>query len=356
MKHYSNYSLKDHNTLKIDVSCDDCYVVETQDDIPELAHLDVVKKGDFMLIGDGANVLFTQDFHGTIIQVQMDETNIVSESDVDVVLHVGAGKSWHDLVEYCVEHNWGGIENMVMIPGRVGASPVGNIAAYGQNFSDVCESVRVLICETGEVVEMDAKSCEFTYRDSIFKNTLKGKVIVLSVQLRLHKNPTVNSEYWSKKHGSVAEVLSKGGSGPYSIKDVSDAICSIRRSKFPDMSVLGTAGSFFTNPVVTTVELARIQQLVPSVQFYPVNDLRYINNSGVIPDSIVKVAAGEILDSGMGYKGLWIGNVGLFEKHALVLVTNGNASGDEVDAFATKIQDDFYAFCGVKLEREVITI
>ncbi len=356
MKHFTNYSLKEHNTLKIDVKCDDLYIVETIEDVKELAQLEAMRSGNYMLLGDGANVLFTQDYHGTIVLIALTDIKVISESDTDVVIEADAGTSWHELVKYTVDHGWGGIENMALIPGKVGASPVGNIAAYGQNFSDVCESVQILRCATGEITYMDAQSCAFTYRDSIFKHELKGKAIILSVRLRLHKNPMVNSEYWSKKHGSVGDMLAQKGPGPYTIRDVFDAICALRMSKFPDMEALGTAGSFFTNPIVTQEQLAHILKLVPNVQYYPVEDLRYIDNTQLTHEKHVKIAAGEILDAGMGYKGLWIGNVGLFEKHALVLVTNGKATGAEVDAFAKKIEKDFFEYCGVELKREVITI
>jgi UDP-N-acetylmuramate dehydrogenase len=321
-----------------------------------LGNDEYIQTHKLLVIGDGANILFTRNFDGAVIKIATKEIRVTDEDDAHVLLEVDAGLEWHELVLYAVSRNLGGIENMALIPGLVGAAPIGNIAAYGQNFSDVCEKVTALELDTGKVREFAKGECGFVYRDSIFKNQLKGKFLILSVIIRLQKSPTTNTEYWSKKHGSVGDILAKSGPGPYTIRDVMEAVIAIRKTKFPDMTEFGTAGSFYKNPVVTRTEYERVNKLVPGVQYYPVKDLHYVKNDSGMKDALVKISAGDILDNGMGYKGLWIRNVGLYEKHALVLVTNGNATPDEVLAFADKVERDFYTFCGIRLEREVITI
>lgn len=356
MNHIQHYSLKDRNTLKIDVSCSHFYEVFSEDDIRE-AFKDIKKQNlTYMILGEGANVLFTHDFEGAIVSLGMKDIEMVAETPEYAEYLVDAGLNWHELVTFTVDKNLGGIENMALIPGLVGAAPIGNIAAYGQNFSDVCEGVYVYDIENDEFKTFTKEECGFTYRESVFKHEYKNKYVIVKVTVRVTKHPTVNDEYWSKKHGSVGDMLAKIAQEPYSIKDIYNAIIALRTEKFPNLQTNGTAGSFFKNPLVTKDQLRDIQKLVPNIQFYPVTDLHYIPNTDETVDDFVKIAAGEVLDTGMHLKGHWEGNVGLYEKHSLVLVTNGKATGEEVDAFAQKIEKAFYDFCGVKLEREVLTI
>ncbi|OGK17004.1 UDP-N-acetylenolpyruvoylglucosamine reductase [Candidatus Roizmanbacteria bacterium RIFCSPHIGHO2_01_FULL_39_12b] len=354
MKHLSNISLKDHNTLKINASCSNFYVIENKNDLSEMIKINL--GGSRHVLGAGANVLFKSDFKGTILQIVMNEISVLKESTKHVEVEADAGVVWNDLVEWSVNNNLGGIENMTSIPGLVGAAAVGNIAAYGQNISDVCVGLTAYEFETGRFKNFSSQECGFSYRESIFKNELNDKYLILSVIVRFNKNPEINSEYWSKKHGSVGDVLKDNGKPPYTLRNVVDAIIKIRRSKFPDMNEFGTAGSFFKNPLVSKGELESIRKLVPNVQYYPVEALHYVDNLLSVDSDFVKIAAGDILDNGMGYKGKWSGNVGLYKNHALVLVTNGEATGEEVDEFAKKVSEDFYKFCSVNLEREVVTI
>ena len=356
MKHFKNYSLKDHNTLKIDVKCDDYFFIESVEELKDDKLVSQKLKDARLVIGDGANILFTKDFKGSVLQLAVDKISVVSESNTDVIVEADAGVVWHDLVTYAVSHNWGGIENMALIPGLVGAAAVGNIGAYGQCFSDVCIGLNAYKFETGTTFDFTSKDCEFSYRDSIFKHALKDTHLITSITIKLKKNPVISNEYWSKKHGSVADIVSKHVSGKPTIKNVFDAIITLRQQKFPDLNNVGTAGSFFKNPLVNKEQLVKIQVKLPDVQYYPATDLHYVKYVRNSTDEYVKVAAGEILDKGMGYRGMWRGNVGLFEKNALVLVTNGKATGSEVDQFASTIENDFYNYCGIKLAREVITI
>lgn len=356
MKTLTNYSLKDHNTLKIDVSCREYVCIENDDDIHELASLSGYRNGSFFILGDGANVLFTSYVDKLVIHDTRQGWRITHEEEDHVVVSVDAGMSWHACVTTMVEHGWGGLENMALIPGTVGAAPVGNIAAYGQNFSDVCVGVDVIMAESGELTHMHAEACEFEYRDSIFKNKLRNRCFVSKVYMKLSKNPSIDMTYWSKKHGSIQDLLAERGPGPYTIRDMFEVISAFRSRRFPDMSVYGTAGSFFKNPLISRNQLGALQKLIPDIQVYPAERLSYEHNVEQSNDEYVKVAAGQILDAGMGLAGHWEGNVGLYDKHALILVTNGKATGVEVDAFATSIQEKFFAYSGIKLEREVITV
>ncbi len=356
MKIFHNYSLKDHNTLKIDVSCREYVRIESDADIDKLATLEGFRNGSFLILGDGANVLFTTDLDTLVIHDVRDSWRVISEDNDYVVVAVDAGMSWHTCVATMVAHGWGGLENMALIPGTVGAAPVGNIAAYGQNFSDVCEGVDVVVAESGELTHMDAEACEFEYRDSIFKNRLRNACFVSRVYMKLSTKPCIDTTYWSKKHGTLEELLAARGNGPYTIQDMFEVISAFRSRRFPDMSTYGTAGSFFKNPLIPRAQLEALQKLIPDIQVYPAERLSYEHDVEQSDDEFVKVAAGQILDAGLGLAGYWEGNVGLYEKHALILVTNGKATGKEVDVFATSIQEKFFAYCGIRLEREVITV
>lgn len=357
MQHFKDYSLKDHNTLKIDVSCDNYYLVENANELQGLQHVFISDENRFLL-GMGANTLFSGDFKGNVIHLATNEIRVIDQSDTDVTLEVDAGTDWHTLVTYTVENNWGGIENMALIPGSVGAAAVGNIAAYNQVFSDTCVRLSVYEYQSGRIKILEASECGFSYRNSLFKSAFKDTYLIVSVVMKLKKDPIINTEYWSKKHGTIEDELKKTATPPFTIADVYKTIVRMRTEKFPDMNQLGTAGSFFKNPFVTQKELEAIKVLLPDVQYYPITGMHYIKNPDetLSTEELVKVSAGDILDNGMGYKGMWIGNVGLFEKHALTLVTNGRATGHEVVAFSEKIEKDFYDYCGVHLEREVITI
>ncbi len=355
---HESFSLHTFNTLKIPVQCDYFAAPTSLEECRELlsdSKFNAMKK---FVLGGGANILFLHDYHGLVIHPVLKGITIVEETDDSVLLESASGELWHDLVTYAVEHNFGGIENLALIPGAVGAAPIQNIAAYGQNLSDTFESLTAVEIATGEVTEFTKEMCRFDYRGSIFKNEYSNKYLITSICLRLKKNPSINTEYWSKKHGSVGQELERLGNPPYTITSVYDAVVSLRTKKFPDMDQFGTAGSFFKNPLVSKAKLDELLQKMPSLQYYPAEELRYTITEHTNADTAeyYKVAAGGILDEGMRYAGKWGGNVGLYEKHALILVTNGKATGEEVQEFASKIQNDFYSYCGVELETEILYV
>lgn len=353
-----SFSLQGYNTLKIPVQCDYFAAPTSLQECSEVLTDPKLRGVKKFVLGGGANILFLHDYHGLVIHPVLKGIRIIEQDEDSVLLEAASGEVWHDLVTFAVEHNLGGIENLALIPGSVGAAPIQNIAAYGQNLSDTFVSLSAIEIATGSVQEFTKDMCRFDYRGSIFKNEYRNKYIITSITIRLKKNPSINTEYWSKKHGSVGQELEKQGPGPYTIRSVYDAVVSLRTQKFPDMQKLGTAGSFFKNPLVTKAKLEELLQKMPSLQYYPAEELRYTITEGSHSDAAeyYKVAAGGILDEGMGYAGRWEGNVGLYEKHALILVTNGAATGEEVQKFAAKVQKDFYEYCGVELEQEILYV
>lgn len=350
-----NYSLKNKNTLKINTICTYYIPIHSIEDLVQLSRHKLITNEKHFILGRGANILFTKNYNGVVLHNKIKGKRIISETKNDVILEIGSGEIWNDLVLFSISYNWGGIENLIAIPGTVGAAPVQNIAAYGQNFSDIFVSLKAYNIFTQKIEVFKKSECGFQYRDSIFKHALKHSHVIISVTLKLKKNPNVNTEYWSTKYSSISQVLQKFTKKPYTIKDIGKAVISIRKSKMPNMRKFGTAGSFFKNPVVSTAKLKEIQKILPNIQYYPANDLHYSSKEDLstMHAQEYKLAAAYILDNGMHYVDKWIGNVGLYKKHVLILVTNGKATGEEVVAFAQIIKSDFYNFCGIPLEEEV---
>jgi len=299
--------------------------------------------------------LFMEDFKGLVLNIRLKGKKIIEENDREVLIEVGAGENWHELVSYAVENNFGGIENLALIPGTVGAAPVQNIAAYGQNFSDVFNSLEAFDFKTGEIEKFDTKACGFAYRKSIFKE-YKDRYAVLRVKIKLKKNFLLETSYYQTgiSHNSLKEEIRKISSGPYTLKNVYDAVINIRKGKLPDAAIVPTAGSFFLNPVVSREKFEELKKNIPELQSYPVDQLRYDGPEGISSgeDGLVKIAAGRLIES-LGWLGKWIGNCGVSDKHALVIVTNGEASGREVLDFSEKIKKSVLDAYGIELENEV---
>lgn len=350
-----NYSLKDLNSLNVNASARYYIEVDDQDDLIKILKSDLLKENRYFILGGGCNILFVKDFLGVVLKIGFKGIAVLEESEESVLLQVATGESWHDLVTYAVNNGWGGIENMALIPGLVGAAPIQNIAAYGENYSDVAEDLDAIRIYDGEKVTFSKEDCKFRYRESIFKHQYDGQYLITSVRIRLNKNPLINSEYWSHKHGSVSDELKLLADEPYTIKDVYNAVISLRNKKFPDPKLYGTAGSFFKNPLVRKEKLIELDKLVPGLQYYPVDQLHYIENIDPedLKENYVKVAAGQLIDEGLGLKGYWRGNVGIHEEHALILATKGEAIPEEVYQFAKWVQEQFYKKFGVELENEV---
>ena len=289
---------------------------------------------EWMALGGGNNILFTQDVEQALIVPCDDRIEIIEENDDEVLVRAGAGVEWDDLVEWSVNHQLWGIANLSLIPGKVGAAPVQNIGAYGAEAKDCIVSVDIFTPQSRTHSTLDAAQCNFGYRDSIFKNELKGQVIITSVLFRLSKLADPKLGY-----GDVArEVEARGGA---TLRNIREAICSIRRYKLPDTAVMGNAGSFFKNPVVERSIAEHLLADHPDMPHYPASE----------PDK-VKLAAGWLIDQS-GLKGYNNGRVGVHEKQALVLINLGDATGEEVVAFAKFVQSTVAEKFGIDIEPEV---
>ena len=291
--------------------------------------------GEWMVMGGGNNILFTRDIERTII-IPCDTTiEVIAEGNQSVDIRVGAGLEWDELVEWCVERELWGIENLSLIPGKVGAAPVQNIGAYGTEAKEVITSVEMYCPESDNFITLAAEHCAFGYRESVFKQTLKGRVIITAVTFRLSKIAKPKLDY-----GDVCrEVESRGGA---TLRNIREAICSIRRTKLPDPAVTGNAGSFFKNPIVERATAEALLAEYPDMPHYPAAD----------PEK-VKLAAGWLIDK-CGLKGYTEGNVGVHARQALVLInTTGEAKGSEVIAFAQMVQQRVAEKFGIAIDTEV---
>lgn len=327
--------LKSYNTLGISARASFFAAVHQESEIKNILADDRLKDKEIMVIGGGSNILFADDFDGLILHVEIKGREVIRETDEHIWLKIGAGENWHETVRYCVEKGWGGIENLSLIPGTVGAAPIQNIGAYGVELDDVFEKLEAIDIKTAKKLEFEKKECKFGYRDSIFKNELKGKVIVSRVVLKLSKNPVLNLSY-----GAIQKMLDEKRISEPSIKDVSDVVMAIRNSKLPNPDTLGNAGSFFKNPIVDKEIFERIKEEYPSVPGYPSNE------------GSVKIPAGWLIEQA-GWKGKKIGNTGTYKQQALVIVNYGNATGEEIISLATRIQESVAKKFGIELTPEV---
>lgn len=329
-----NYDLKSHNTFGVEARTRYFFEFTEPEDLETFVQSNESWKDlQMFVLGGGSNVLFQKNFEGLILHPNIPGIFKVKEDRRNIWFEVGAGEVWDDFVKYCVEFGVGGVENLSLIPGLVGAAPVQNIGAYGQEVSNVIERVKGYDLQQKMPVEFPADSCEFGYRDSLFKRELKNRFIITSVVFRLEKFPEFNLKY-----GQVEEKVNE--LGEVNLKNIRQAIIDIRSSKLPDVTEVGNAGSFFKNPVVKTEAAEKIRAQFPDLPVYPVNE------------ETVKLAAGWLIEKA-GWKGKREGHVGMHEKQALVLVNYGSATGNEIYEFSEKIMDSVQKKFGIELEREV---
>lgn len=331
-----NYSLKNLNTFGVDVSAKYFMEVNSVEELGETLNEAQSRNFNLLFLGGGSNVLLTKDFDGLVIQLNLKgiSEEVINENEVLVTSQ--SGENWHEFVQYCLAKNYGGLENLSLIPGNVGTSPMQNIGAYGTEIKDTFVSCKVLNLKTLELEEFDRKKCNFGYRESIFKREGKGKYIILEVTFKL----TTNNHVIKTEYGAISTELRNLGIENPTIQDISKAVITIRESKLPDPKVLGNAGSFFKNPTISLEEFLRVQEKHPEIPNYPTGDF-------------VKVPAGWLIEQ-CGWKGKQIGNVASHELQALVIVNKtGNASGKEIFDFSTMIIDSVKEKFGIELEREV---
>ena len=288
----------------------------------------------WMVLAGGNNILFTKDFDGMLVTPRCAGIRIVGDDPEATFVRAEAGVEWDDLVEWAVAHELWGLENLSLIPGKVGAAPVQNIGAYGAEAADTIFNVEMFCPETMNTLTLAGAHCGFGYRESLFKHSLKGRAIITAVTFRLPKKPRPNIAYGDLQR----EVEARGG---VSLRNIREAVCAIRRSKLPDTAVLGNAGSFFKNPVVERDTAERLKEKYPDMPVYPAGDPAYL-----------KLAAGWLIDRA-GMKGFTEGCVGVHDRQALVLVNRGGATGGEVLALARKVQQRVREEFGVEIETEV---
>ena len=304
----------------------------TEDDLRELFARE--HPAQWMALGGGNNILFTRDFDGLLVTPRSNRIRIVGDDPTAVYVQVDAGVVWDDLVAWAVEHDLWGLENLSLIPSSVGAAPVQNIGAYGAEAADSIYEVTMFCPDSMNTLTLAAEHCAFGYRDSVFKQALKGRVVITAVTFRLMKSPQPNVAYGDLQR----EVEARGGA---SLRNIREAVCAIRRAKLPDTEVLGNAGSFFKNPIVERAAAERLRETYPDMPLYPADK----------PDCM-KLAAGWLIDRA-GMKGYAEGRVGVHDRQALVLVNRGGATGSEVLALARKVQQRVREAFGVELETEV---
>ncbi len=332
MEFQNDISLKPYNTFGIDVKAKLFVAPETQSELDETLSSPGLMSERLLIVGEGSNLVFVNDFNGLIIKVSTKGIEMLKETNDEIFIKVQAGENWDHFVQYCVENNWGGLENMSMIPGCVGASPVQNVGAYGSEAKDVITKVETVDIRTKEKRFFSNEECKFAYRNSIFK-ILYGKYVVTAVEFCLNKKPTINLQY-----EALNRELQKEGIFQPDIQNVRDAVCRIRREKLPSPDEIGNAGSFFKNPVIDNLAFKKIQKEYPNI-------IHYQDKNGI------KLAAAWMIEQ-CGWKGKSMGQAGVHSRQALVLVNLGNATGKEVLALSQAIQQSVRERFGVLLEPE----
>jgi UDP-N-acetylmuramate dehydrogenase len=333
MQVQQNISLKQYNTFGIDIRAKYFSAFRNTDELNEA--LELPTTGYRLVLGGGSNILFTKNVDGLVLKNEINGIEQIKEDDEFVYLRAGAGVNWHAFVTYCVERNFGGVENLSLIPGNIGASPMQNIGAYGVEIKDVFEELEAYHINDKAVVKFSNAACEFGYRESVFKRKFKSQFVILNVTYKLRKQPKFNTSY-----GAINQELELMGVKELSVQHISQAVINIRSSKLPDPKVIGNAGSFFKNPEVPAEKFQSLQQQFPSIVGYN------------LPNGHVKLAAGWLIEQ-CGWKGYRKGDAGCHAKQALVLVNYANATGQEIYKLSEEILQSVQEKFGVELEREV---
>lgn len=330
----SHYPLKNHNTFGISAFAKEFIQVHTVEELAQVLKENQDKK--LFILGGGSNMLLTQDIDALVIHVDLKGKEIVSKEDNHANVKAMAGENWHEFVLYTIDQNLGGLENLSLIPGNVGTTPIQNIGAYGTEIKDTFVSCEAMDIATQQIKTFTKEECEFAYRESIFKGQLKDKYVIVSVTFRL----TTSDHKINTSYGDIATELANNGITTPTIKDVSNAVTAIRRSKLPDPKELGNSGSFFKNPIIPIKTFEKAHAQHPLMPHYTVSD------------SLVKVPAGWLIEQS-GFKGKRFGDAGVHAKQALVLVNYGNATGQEILELSKNIQKTVLENFGITIEAEV---
>lgn len=333
---HENSSLKEFNTFGIEASARYFVEITSFHQLPEL--LDGTNRDELLILGGGSNLLFTKDWGGIVLKISVKGKEIIEETADTILLKIGAGENWHKTVEWCVNNNYAGIENLALIPGTVGAAPIQNIGAYGIEIKDVFESLEAFDMQNLHSKTFHRDECEFGYRDSIFKKRAKGKYIITSVTLRLRKNPNALHTNYADLRFELDSLVDSA-----TIHDVFKAVSAIRTRKLPNPDEIGNAGSFFKNPIISSSEYKKLHSTYHEIPCYP------------HPDGMVKIPAAWLIEQ-CGWKGVRHGDAGVYPRQALVLVNYGGATGSEIISLAREIQDSVQTKFGINIEPEVNVI
>ena len=330
-----NYSLLDRNTFGIDVSAKYFADIHSEEQLVDVCCLPISGNEQKFVLGGGSNILFTKDVEALVLHNQVKGIELIGGEGSNVIVEIGAGEIWHEVVKWAVSSGLGGIENLSLIPGYSGAAPIQNIGAYGVEIKDVFSGLTAVDLDSLEMKEFSADECQFAYRDSVFKREHRGRFMITRIRLKLTREPKINTSY-----GAIEKELKMMGVEEPGIAEVSEAVCNIRSSKLPDPKFIGNAGSFFKNPIVNAELLDSIREKHEEVVSYPAGAGQ------------VKLAAGWLIEQ-CGWKGKVVGNTGAHKDQALVLVNYGSADGKEVYKLSQDILDSVEEEFGVRLEREV---
>ena len=329
-----NYPLKSYNTFGIAANAKQFVSVKSVEELTRI--LIDYKSSEKFILGGGSNMLLTQDINALVIHIDLKGKRIVSQDENFVEIECQAGENWHEFVLWTINQDFGGLENMSLIPGNVGTTPIQNIGAYGTEIKDTMLSCKAISIDNQEVIAFSNKECNFGYRESIFKNELKNQYIITSVRFKLtRKNHKINISY-----GDIQSELANKNINEPTLIDVSNAVIAIRQSKLPDPKVLGNSGSFFKNPIISKNDFIAIQQKHPEIKFFDINNEQ------------VKVPAGWLIEQA-GFKGKRFGDAGIHKNQALVLVNYGNATGQEILDVSINIQKTVFEKFGINIEAEV---
>lgn len=329
-----NISLKPFNTFGIAKKARFFTLADSLESLKQALTWAKSNHQNVLVLGGGSNILLISDFEGLVIKVELKGIQTVREDEDHIWVKVGAGEVWHDWVMYSIAQNWAGLENLSLIPGTVGASPMQNIGAYGVEIKEVFENLEALDRTSLRIKTFSSDDCGFGYRESVFKHQLKDQYVICSVTFKLKKSPVFKVEY-----GAIQDVLKEKGVEKLSLRSVSDAVISIRKSKLPDPAQIGNAGSFFKNPTINSDHFEKLKAQFPSLPGYP-------SGEGV------KVSAGWLIEQA-GWKGKRIGDVGVHEKQALVLVNYGEGDGAAIQDLSKQVQESVKAKFGIELSPEV---
>ncbi|MDZ7718067.1 MAG: UDP-N-acetylmuramate dehydrogenase [Balneolaceae bacterium] len=332
----TNVDLSPYNTLSISAVATEFVDITSKNQLQELYKSGFFEDKQPFVLGGGSNILFLDDPSQPIMKISIRGKEILGEGSEFVKINVGAGENWHEFVTWAVENNYGGTENLALIPGTVGAAPIQNIGAYGVELENVFDSLELFDMQEGSFKTFYKHDCKFGYRDSVFKQDLKGKIVVTGVTLRLStKNHTIEDSY-----NSLQSCLSDKKISNPSIRDIYDTVIEIRRSKLPDPNLIGNAGSFFKNPIMNAKDFKVLQERYEEIPFYKLNHNQ------------VKIPAAWLIEK-TGWKGKRIGDVGTYKNQALVIVNHGSASGSEIFKFSKMICESVQEKFGIELVPEV---